>query len=101
MGVFRGARRSHSEQSGAARSILWNVVVATTPSALLVQARALEGHTQESLAKRLGELFPSVYAGGAACREVISKWERNRNWRPRRATWIRLQAALAKLPELP
>lgn len=78
------------------------MVVDTSPSALLVRARALEGHTQESLAKLLGEMFPTVYESGTACREVVSKWERNRAWRPRRATWIRLQAAFnGKLPDLP
>jgi hypothetical protein len=72
----------------------------TLPCDLLAQARALHEETQLSLAAKLREQFPRHFGGKKVPRQMISNWERDRDWRPRRDTWIRLRAVLPKLPAL-
>jgi hypothetical protein len=73
----------------------------TLPCELLAQARALHEETQDSLAMKLKEQFPKHYAEKKVPRQMISNWEVNRDWRPRRDTWVRLRAVLPKLAPLP
>ena len=73
----------------------------TAPCDMLATARVLHEHTQESLATELLETFPDHYEGKKVVRQMISNFERNRDWRPRRDTWIRLCAVLPKLAAMP
>lgn len=64
---------------------------------LLISARKEEDHTQESLAQAIREKFPRARTS----KDSVSKWERNKEWRPRERTWRRLRTILPDLPPRP
>ncbi len=68
-----------------------------TTSQLLADARKKRDHTQESLAQAIREIFPRAKTS----KDVVGKWERMQNWRPRERTWRRLRTVLPELPLKP